>query len=150
MPPAGKKRDLIEQRAGKESVEHSRQGGGELVLDSIPTGIKDQISVMGLSLGFFYSNCLNFANFNAAFAAETLFCVDRNGLFVFEFENLNRTNFDTLTAASTLISVHTWNEHKKGLLSLILSICYELETHSCVKMSYALLHQLFKLVKSSF
>jgi hypothetical protein len=131
----------------RESIEHSRRGGGELVLDSRPTGIKDQISVMGLSLSFFYSNCLNFANFNAAFAAETLFCVDRNGLLVFELENLDRTNFDTLTAAGTLISVNSWNEHKKGLLSLILSICYELEIHSYVIMSYALLHQFFELVK---
>jgi hypothetical protein len=124
MPPVGKERDLIEERAGKESIEHSRRGGGELVLDSRPTGIKDQTRVMGLCL--FYSNCLVLTNFNAALTAQTLFCVDRVGLFVFELKNLDRTDFYAFSTAGTLVSIHSWREHKRGLLSLFFSIRYKL------------------------
>jgi hypothetical protein len=126
MPPVGKERDLIEERAGKESVEHSRRGDEELVLDSRPTGIKDQTRVMDLPLGFFYSNCLELTNFNAALTAQTLFCVDRVGLFVFEFKNLDGTDFYAFSTAGTLVSIHSWREHKRGLLSLFFSICYKL------------------------
>jgi hypothetical protein len=125
MPPVGKN-DLIEERAGKESIEHSRRGGGELVPDSGRPGIKDQIRIMGLPLGLFYSNCLVLTDFNAALTAQTLFGVYWVGLFVFEFKNLDGADFYTFPTAGALVMIHRWREHKMGLLSLFFSICYKL------------------------
>jgi hypothetical protein len=115
---------VIEETAGKESIENAWRGSGKLVLDSGLTGTKDQIPVMESALGLFHGNCSVLTNLNAAFTTQTLFCVDGLRLLVFELENLDRTDFDTFTTSGTLVLIHSWREHKMRPPFFVFSIGY--------------------------
>jgi hypothetical protein len=74
------------------------------------TGTKDQIPVV-TALSLFHGNRFVLANLNAALASQTLFSVDRLGLFVFQLKNLHWADFNAFAAASALVLIHSWCEH---------------------------------------
>jgi hypothetical protein len=49
---------------------------------------------------------VGFADFDAAFAAQTLFCVHGHGFAILELEHFHRTDIDALFAAFTFFFVH--------------------------------------------
>jgi hypothetical protein len=73
-------------------------------------------------LGLFDGDGASFANFHAAIAAETFFGVDRIGLAIFHFVNVNRTYVHTLFATDAFVSVNNGIEcHETASLMYKLS-----------------------------
>jgi hypothetical protein len=60
--------------------------------------------------GLFNCDGARLTNFNAALAAKALFGVDRNGLAIFHFENLNRTNIHALFATLAFFRIDSRNK----------------------------------------
>jgi hypothetical protein len=103
-----------------------------------------------MDLCFFHGNGLCLTNLDATFTSQALFCVDRFGLLIFEFKNLDRANLYAFSATGAFVFVHSRGEHKLTPPFFIISTTYTSKRALFIVKSYALLHQYSKTVKSSY
>jgi hypothetical protein len=71
-------------------------------------------------LEFFNGNGGGFANFHAAFAAQALVHVNRNGFVILQFKNTHGAGIYAIGIPSAFVGIYGYLEHRSSLLAILI------------------------------